>query len=108
MSGLRLLLLILTAMVFAAGGFARAAPAPAAAMTPPCHEAPATPKDHAPTPGPAKAMLSGSCCIGCLPAPDRLEDILPPTASAPSSRFVMTLTTLTGREVPPDPRPPRA
>lgn len=108
MPGLRVLLLILTAMVFALGGFARAAPAPAAAMTPPCHDMPAAPGDHAPAPGPAKAMLSGSCCIGCLPAPDCLETFLPPTAVAPSSRFVLTLTTLTGREVSPDPRPPRA
>ncbi|MBX3481824.1 MAG: hypothetical protein KF842_15645 [Caulobacter sp.] len=110
MSGLRPLLLILTAMVFALGGFARAAPATGPAESqPPCHEAPAKPGHPAPAPGPGKAMImSGSCCIGCLPAPERLAPLPAPVAALPGRPFVLTLPRLTGREVPPDPRPPRA
>ncbi|RYF90099.1 MAG: hypothetical protein EON95_17600, partial [Caulobacteraceae bacterium] len=62
MPALRPLLLILTALLFAFGGLARASE-PATAE-PPCHEAPA---GHS-----GKAMLAMSCCIGCMPAPQAL------------------------------------
>ncbi|MDB5468920.1 MAG: hypothetical protein JWR84_480 [Caulobacter sp.] len=98
MTTLRSLLLILTAMLFAFGGLARAAEP--ATSTPPCHEAPA---DHS-----SKATLSMSCCVGCMPAPN----LLPPPVGAPMvamlATYVTVSPTLLGRPLAPDTPPPRA
>ena len=71
MRGLRTLMLILLAAVFAVGGPLRALPAHAGGV-PPCHEmtgemtAPAHDKTPAHKPRPDAIPLS--CCAGCLPA----------------------------------------
>lgn len=95
---LRPLVLILMAVVFAFGGLARAAEAPA--MEPPCHEAPADPS--------SKATLAVSCCVGCMPAQSPLP--APPivTSSVSPATYAVAHPMLLGRPLAPDTPPPRA
>lgn len=94
----RTLLLILTALIFAFGGLARAGEAPT--TEPPCHEAPA---GH-----PDKATLAMSCCVGCMPAPNPLPaPVLAPATAAPAI-YNTTSPTLLSRPLAPDTPPPRA
>lgn len=98
MTALRPLLLILTAIVFAFGGLARAAEMPMS--EPPCHEAPAAPS--------GKATLAVSCCVGCMPAPNLLPaPILTPTA-ATAATYNTASPTLLSRPLSPETPPPRA
>lgn len=98
MTALRPLLLVLTAMLFAFGGLARAAEMP---MTePPCHEAPADSS--------GKATLAVSCCIGCMPAPNLLPaPAQTPTTAAPAI-YNAASRTLLSRPLAPETPPPRA
>ena len=98
MMALRPLLLVLTAMIFAFGGLARAAE-PAAAE-PPCHEAPA---DHS-----SKATLAVNCCVGCMPAPNLLPAPLGVFAALAPTAYVVASPTLLSRPLAPDTPPPRA
>lgn len=98
MIALRPLLLILTAMLFAVGGLARAAEPP---MTqPPCHE---TPAQH-----PDKATLAMSCCIGCMPASQTLPAPVTASATTAPATYVLASPTLLSRALAPDTPPPRA
>jgi hypothetical protein len=85
MLGLRTLMLILLAAVFAVGGPLRALPAHAGAV-PPCHETAADmgelrgemagmAHDKAPAHKPKPDALAMSCCAGCMPA--AVRDIAP-------------------------------
>lgn len=97
MTALRTLLLVLTAMIFAFGGLARAETPTA---EPPCHEAPA---QH-----PGKATLAMSCCIGCMPAPNLLPAPLCASKSAAPATYAPVSPTLMGRPLAPETPPPRA
>lgn len=94
----RTLLLILTAMILAFGGLARAAENPMA--EPPCHEAPA---QH-----PDKATLAMSCCIGCMPAPSLLPAPVSASISVAPATYAVASPTLASRPLTPDTPPPRA
>jgi hypothetical protein len=97
MLALRPLLLILTAMLFAFGGLARAAEPP---MTePPCHEAPANPS--------GKATLAVSCCVGCMPASQSLPAPIAAPDAAVTATYVTASPTLLSRPLAPDTPPPR-
>lgn len=98
MTTLRTLLLVLTAMIFAFGGLARAGEAPMA--EPPCHEAPA---QH-----PDKATLAMSCCVGCMPAPSALPAPVGGVTLKAPAIYVVSSPTLMGRPLAPDTPPPRA
>ena len=71
MRGLRTLMLILLAAVFAVGGPLRALPCHAE-VVPPCHEMAADmagmAHDKAPAHKSKPAAMALSCCAGCLPA----------------------------------------
>ncbi|MFT4253626.1 MAG: hypothetical protein QM608_14220 [Caulobacter sp.] len=122
MRGLRLLLLALIAVAFAAGGIMRAAPAQASAM-PACHEmamdgmdmegadggaaehAPADKNaDHKSKPG----AMATSCCVGCLPAGQRVVVGDPASLAASAVEFSAVSQSLDGLDAAPEPRPPRA
>ena len=98
MLALRPLLLILTALLFAFSGVARAAE-PATAE-PPCHEAPASPS--------GKATLTVSCCVGCMPAPQVLPAPLTAPVGVACATYVLASPTLLGRPLAPETPPPRA
>lgn len=102
----RALLLALAAMLFAASGVARAAPAPGS--PPPCHAMASTDGRHAPRPeAPAHAMAAMNCCLGCLPS------LAAPTPlAAPAQRPVTIVFDLfqplqDGLSTPPELGPPR-
>lgn len=95
---LRPLLLILTALLFAFGGLARAAETQTAA--PPCHEAPA---DQS-----SKATLAMSCCVGCMPAPSLLPAPISAALRIDRAAYVTVSVTLLSRPLAPDTPPPRA
>ncbi len=122
MRGLRLLLLALIAVAFAAGGIMRAAPAQASAM-PACHEMAMDGMDMGPMDGDAAehapadkdadhkskpGAMATSCCVGCLPAGQRAAagDLAARTASA--VEFSALTPSLDGLNAAPEPRPPRA
>ena len=98
MAVLRPLLLILTGMLFAFGGLARAAEPPM--MQPPCHEAPANPS--------SKATLAVSCCVGCMPASQDLPAPLAAPVAIVTATYVTASPTLLSRALAPDTPPPRA
>lgn len=122
MRGFRLLLLALIAVAFAAGGIMRAAPAQASAM-PACHEmamagmdmgamdgdaaehAPANQDaDHKSKPG----AMATSCCVGCLPAGQRVAAGELASRTAGPVEFSALSQSLDGLNAAPEPRPPRA
>lgn len=125
MRGLRLLLLALIAVAFAAGGIMRAAPAQASVM-PPCHEmAPMDgmdmgdmemgdmdhPPAHAPVDKDAKSKpgaMATSCCVGCLPAGQRVVAGDIASRAATAVEFAALSQALDGLDAAPEPRPPRA
>ncbi len=98
---MRTLLLILTAMVFAFGGLARATEGPVG--EPPCHEAPA----KAPAGAPGKATLAMSCCVGCMPAPQALPGPEAMPVAEAASAYPRPVHRLVGRRLPPETPPPR-
>lgn len=122
MRGLRVLLLALIAVAFAAGGVLRVAPAQASAM-PACHEMAAdesagelTAHDMTPEAGHAPASkahkskhgaMATSCCVGCLPAGQRVAtgDLTPPTSAGLA--FAIAQQAADGLDAAPEPRPPR-
>lgn len=102
MSGLRLFMMILMASRFAFSGLARAAPAAGSAA--PCHEMPM------PTSGQhdSKAMLSASCCIGCMPAGQLYSPPVAVSHIVDRPAYEIALGGLDGRALSPDLPPPRA
>lgn len=88
MLGLRTLMLILLAAVFAVGGPLRALPAHAGAV-PPCHETAADmagmAHDKAPVHKSKPDALAMNCCAGCLPA--AVRDIAPTTTPGAAVRI---------------------
>ncbi|HYE45136.1 MAG TPA: hypothetical protein VEA44_05110 [Caulobacter sp.] len=99
MAALRPLLLILTAMLLAVGGLARAETPTA---EPPCHETPAQ------TPEPGKATAAVNCCVGCMPAAQGLEVQPARIRAATPARYPLLVLPLSGLAPEPEPRPPRA
>lgn len=114
MRGLRTLLLILVAAVFAVSGPLRALPVHAEAA-PPCHamadmaEATGsdTSHDKAPAHKPKPDALAMSCCAGCLPA--GVRDAAPAAAPGAIVRiaFVPLRQAFDGLSPAPDHGPPR-
>lgn len=118
MRGLRFLMLILLAAVFAVGGPLRALPCHAEPV-PPCHEtAPEVmgdmthdmagmAHDKAPVHKPRPDALALSCCAGCLPA--SVRDVAPSQAPGAAVRLVFTPLSqaLDGLSLAPDHGPPR-
>ncbi|MBI1683937.1 hypothetical protein [Caulobacter hibisci] len=114
MRGLRLALLVLIAVAFAAGGIMRAAPAQASVM-PPCHEMAMDDMagmHHAPAPADADhkskpGAMATSCCVGCLPAGQRVVAGELASRAATAVEFVALNHALDGLDATPEPRPPR-
>jgi hypothetical protein len=117
MRGLRTLMLILLAAVFAIGGPLRALPAHAGALAP-CHETAADmgemagemagmTHDKAPVHKSKPAALAMSCCAGCMPA--AVRDIAPTTTPDAAVRlaFAPLSRTLDGLSLAPEHGPPR-
>jgi hypothetical protein len=98
MRSMRTLVLTLIAVLFAAGGMVR--PAPAEAASSPCHEAPA----HHDKSVPGQAAMT--CCIGCMPAPTDAVVVLTSLA-AERPAYDQPVSGLEGRLTAPDPDPPR-
>jgi len=114
MRGLRVLLLALIAVAFAAGGILRAAPAEASTM-PPCHEMAMAGMDHADAPADNQAdhkskpgAMATSCCVGCLPAGQKVVAADLASLVATDIEFAALHAPLNGLEAAPEPRPPRA
>jgi hypothetical protein len=113
MRGLRTLMLILLAAVFAVGGPLRALPAHAGTV-PPCHETAADmgemagmTHDKAPVHKSKPDALAMSCCAGCMPA--AVRDIAPTTTPGMAVRlaFAPLSRTLDGLSLAPEHGPPR-
>ena len=114
MRGLRTLMLILLAAVFAVGGPLRAPPCHAK-IVPPCHETAAyMPSDmagiaheKAPAHKSKPAALALSCCTGCLPA--SVRDIAPTLAPGAVVRvaFAPFRQAVDGLSLAPEHGPPR-
>ncbi|MFZ0268000.1 hypothetical protein [Caulobacter sp.] len=117
MLGLRTLMLILLAAVFAVGGPLRALPAHAEAA-PPCHEVAADMDrsggeladmvhDKAPAHKPKPGALAMNCCAGCLPT--AVRDIAMATAPGAAVRlgFPALSQSLDGLSPAPEHGPPR-
>jgi hypothetical protein len=110
MLGLRTLMLILLAAVFAVGGPLRAVPAHAETV-PACHEMTADmagmTHDKAPAHKPKPDALAMSCCAGCMPV--AVRDIAPATAPGAAVRLAFAPFTqpLDGLSPAPDHGPPR-
>ncbi|KQY31048.1 hypothetical protein ASD38_06730 [Caulobacter sp. Root487D2Y] len=113
MRGLRTLMLILLAAVFAVGGPLRALPAHADGA-PPCHEMAADmgemagmTHDKAPAHKPKPDALAMSCCAGCLPA--AVRDIAPAAAPGAAVRiaFASLSQAVDGLSPAPEHGPPR-
>lgn len=103
---LRLLLPVLIAMTFIAGGAVRAMPLPAKAE-PPCHMQ--MDGSGAPHEAPAQKSappLAMSCCIACLAAPATAGP-LPVVLTAPERPRPDVLPSPEGRRPAPDHGPPR-
>jgi len=117
MRGLRTLMLILLAAVFAVGGPLRALPAQAGTV-PPCHQMAADmgemagqvagmAHDKAPVHKSKPDALAMNCCVGCLPA--GVRDIAPATAPGATVRlaFAPLSRPLDGLSPAPEHGPPR-
>jgi hypothetical protein len=117
MLGLRTLMLILLAAVFAVGGPLRALPAHAGAV-PPCHETAADmgemrgemagmAHDKAPVHKSKPDALAMNCCAGCLPA--AVRDIAPTTTPGAAVRiaFAPVSQAFDGLSPAPEHGPPR-
>jgi hypothetical protein len=117
MLGLRSLMLILLAAVFAVGGPLRALPAHAGAV-PPCHETAADmgqmadettgmTHDKAPSHKSKPGALAMSCCAGCLPA--AVRDIAPTVTPGAAVRiaFAPVSQAFDGLSPAPEHGPPR-
>jgi len=121
MLGLRTLMLILLAAVFAVGGPLRALPAQAGTV-PPCHETAAdmgemagpvagetadTTHDKAPAHKSKPGALAMNCCAGCLPT--GVRDVAPATAPGAAVRlaFPALSQSLDGLSPKPEHGPPR-
>jgi hypothetical protein len=113
MRGLRTLMLILLAAVFAVGGPLRALPAQAGTV-PPCHETAAgmdemagMTHDKAPPHKSNPDALAMSCCAGCLPAAAR--DIAPAATRGATVRiaFAPLSQAVDGLSPAPEHGPPR-
>ena len=114
MRGLRTLMLILLAAVFAAGGPLRALPCHAE-IVPPCHEAAAEASDamagmahdKAPIHKSRSDAMPLSCCAGCLPA--SVRDATPVLAPGAVVRiaFAPISQTADGLSPAPEHGPPR-
>src|SRR6478752_794393 len=117
MRGLRTLMLILLAAVFAIGGPLRALPAHAGTV-PPCHETGADmgatggemagmAHDKAPAHKPKPDALAMSCCAGCMPA--AVRDIAPTATPGAAVRlaFAPVSQPLDGLSLAPEHGPPR-
>lgn len=102
MRGLRLLLPIVFAVLFAAAGVVRVLP-PAAAGAPPCHmmEMGAS---HAPTPKPPVDM---ACCTACLAPAPQLEVIAARSMDVTARIVPPVMLTPPSRSPTPEPDPPR-
>ena len=120
MRGLRVLLLALIAVAFAAGGIMRAAPAEASVM-PPCHEMAMADMGHADMTGHADApannqadhkskpgAMAASCCVGCLPAGQKVVAGDLASLAATAVEFAALHHALDSLDAAPEPRPPRA
>lgn len=114
MRGLRTLMLILLAAVFAVGGPLRALPCHAETV-PPCHEMaadmtgdmPGMTHDKAPAHKSKPAAMALSCCAGCLPASVRdLAPTLAPDAVV-SIDFAPLRQAVDGLSLAPEHGPPR-
>lgn len=115
MSGCRTLLLALMAMLFAASGIARAAPAPGG-EPPPCHAMAMAKMDGhaAPHPAPVKKapvhpadMMAMNCCLGCLPEPAAALGAEAPATTMRPVAFELGHALLDGLSPPPELGPPR-
>lgn len=113
MRGLRTLMLILLAAVFAVGGPLRALPCHAE-VVPPCHETAADmgemagmAHDKAPAHKPKPDALAMSCCAGCLPAAAR--DVAQPATPGAVVRiaFAPISQAVDGLSLAPEHDPPR-
>lgn len=110
MRGLRTLMLILLAAVFAVGGPLRALPCHAEPVSRPCHEIAGMPPlahDKAPAHKPRPDALAANCCVGCLPA--GVRDVAPASAPSATVRIAFTAASqpLNGLSHAPDHDPPR-
>jgi len=109
MRGLRTLMLILLAAVFAVGGPLRAVPAHAGA--PACHEMAGAMEGSAPHKAPAHKskpdLLAMNCCAGCLPT--AVRDAAPALAPGQVLRvaFAPFSQALDGLSPAPEHGPPR-
>jgi hypothetical protein len=109
MRGLRTLMLILLAAVFAVGGPLRALPCHAETAPPPCHEMAAAAADmsgmaHDKARKSKPDALAMSCCAGCLPA--AVRDIAPAASPGAASASPSLRQPGLGRPEPrPGPRP---
>jgi len=114
MRGLRTLMLILLAAVFAVGGPLRALPCHAE-IVPPCHEMAqdvmgdmaGMAHDKAPAHKSRPDAMALSCCAGCLPA--AVRDVAPATTPSAVVRltFAPLSQTLDGLSLAPEHEPPR-
>ncbi len=111
MRGLRTLMLILLAAVFAVGGPLRALPCHAENTPPPCHEMAADmagmAHDKAPAHKPKPDAMALSCCAGCLPV--SVRDVAPTLAPGAVVRiaFAPLRQTVAGLSLAPEHGPPR-
>jgi hypothetical protein len=106
MRGLRTLMLILLAAVFAVGGPLRAMPCHAEAI-PPCHDLAGMAHDKTPLRKSKPDALAPSCCAGCLPAAAR--DLAPAATPGAVVRlaFAPVSPSHDGLSPAPDHEPPR-
>ena len=106
MRGLRTLMLILLAAIFAIGGPLRAMPCHAKTV-PPCHEMAGMAHDKAPSHKSKPDALAPSCCAGCLPAAAR--DLAPAATPGAVVRlaFAPVSQSRDGLSLAPDHDPPR-
>jgi hypothetical protein len=109
MRGLRTLLLILVAAVFAVGGPLRALPCHAEpASPPPCHEMAGEMADHGtPAHKSRPDAMPLSCCAGCLPASVRDAAAMLAPAAVVRIAFAPTSQALDGLTPAPEHGPPR-
>jgi hypothetical protein len=113
MLGLRTLMLILLAAVFAVGGPLRALPAQAGTV-PPCHETAADmaemagmAHDKAPVHKSKTDALAMSCCAGCLPAAVRDVASAATPGAAVRLAFAPLSQSLDGLSLAPEHGPPK-
>jgi hypothetical protein len=106
MLGLRTLMLILLAAVFAVGGPLRALPAHADGV-PPCHETAGEMTNKAPAHKPRPDLMGVNCCAGCLPASVRDAAPLLSPGAVVRIAFAPLSQTADGLSPAPEHGPPR-